>query len=340
MECKFGTPEVDVSDILHWMQLTPALLRNLATMICGNDEPKIGKHFLYRSSSKLTAFFTDCGLPHSHDGSTRDKWVTSVLEELNNDPSSLPDLPSDSLVRVICQLMDADYFEREETNRDNALQDLNSVLSRQGLMAFLDKGGKCHLSHNGTGISSTSLPKLPRALTPAEVAQRQRLSDFLDTASEDQFIEVVLVPFFQRLGFHRVNAPGHKEKLLEFGKDLWMKFQLPTGHMLYFGAQVKRVKIDSKGVSEGNVAEILNQVHMAMDHPIVDHDINRKVLIDHMFIISASSITRAAREWLGQKLDIDQRRRVIFMDRDELLSHAARIVSELPLPNEDDRMPF
>jgi len=34
---------------------------------------------------------------------------------------------------------------------------------------------------------------------------------------------------------------------LEFGKDLWMKHQLPTGHRLYFCAQVKRAKIDAEG---------------------------------------------------------------------------------------------
>ena len=35
-----------------------------------------------------------------------------------------------------------------------------------------------------------------------------------------QFTEKLLVPLFQRLGFHPVTPAGHKEKTLEFGKDL------------------------------------------------------------------------------------------------------------------------
>src|SRR5690606_32931391 len=107
---------------------------------------------------------------------------------------------------------------------------------------------------------------------------------------------------------------------------------LPTGHWLYFCAQVKKVKIDSKGVSEGNVAEVLNQAKMALDHEIFDPDLNKKVLLDHLFIISASDITRAARAWLAGRLDMDQRRRILFMDREEFLNHAARMVPHLPAP--------
>jgi hypothetical protein len=80
----------------------------------------------------------------------------------------------------------------------------------------------------------------------------------LDAASEDEITATILVPFFQRLGFYRVNAAGHQEKILEFGSDLWMKYQLPTGHWLYFCAQIKKVKIDAKGASGGNVAEVYN----------------------------------------------------------------------------------
>jgi hypothetical protein len=61
----------------------------------------------------------------------------------------------------------------------------------------------------------------------------------LETASEDEFTEKVLVPLFQRLGFHRVSPTGHAEKALEFGKDLWMKYQLPTSHWIYFCADKK-----------------------------------------------------------------------------------------------------
>jgi len=41
---------------------------------------------------------------------------------------------------------------------------------------------------------------------------------------------------------------------------------------------------------------------MAIDHPIFDPEANRKVLLDHIFLISAGEITRAARTWLVEQL--------------------------------------
>lgn len=50
----------------------------------------------------------------------------------------------------------------------------------------------------------------------------------------------VLLPLFRQLGFHRITAAGHRDKALEYGKDIWMRYTLPTQHFLYFGIQVKR----------------------------------------------------------------------------------------------------
>lgn len=194
-------------------------------------------------------------------------------------------------------------------------------------------------------MSTASFSQKTRPLSAEELAQRQMLADFLDTVSEDDFTEKVLVPLFQRLGFHRVSPSGHTEKALEFGKDLWMKYQLPTSHWIYFCAQIKRDKIDASGAGgNNNVATILNQARMAIDHPIFDSDTNRKVLLDHLYLISAGEITRAARTWLVEKLDLGQRRHIIFMDRDEFLDQSARILVDLrldsPMAITDKNIPF
>jgi hypothetical protein len=68
---------------------------------------------------------------------------------------------------------------------------------------------------------------------------------------------------FRQLGFHRITAAGHKDKALEFGKDIWIRYTLPTQHILYFGIQAKKGKINSSGVTKEdnrNVADIHNQV--------------------------------------------------------------------------------
>ena len=84
---------------------------------------------------------------------------------------------------------------------------------------------------------------------------------------------------------------------------------------------------------------------MAIDHPVFDPDTGRKVLVDHVFVISAAEITRAARAWLVEKLDTSQRRQIIFMDRDEFLDLSARILIDLEVEhvghnNDSEEIPF
>lgn len=164
--------------------------------------------------------------------------------------------------------------------------------------------------------------------------RRERLSKYLSSVSEDDFTEEVLVPLFRYLGFQRVTVSGHRDKLLEYGGDLWMRFALPTGHLLYFGIQVKIGKIDTAGVSKPgskNVAEILNQASMLLGKDIFDSDANRHVLVDHALIISAGEITKAAKQWLGNQLDALKRSQILFMDRNDLLN--LFVVGNLPLPS-------
>jgi hypothetical protein len=296
-------------------------------MVTGNDPL-----FPYRSSQFITQFFRRCGFDFVHDGSTRKWWTKDRLTELNLATSHAHDLPSDDWVRIISELFDPDDFEEDRKERKPALEHLNRVLAREGLAAYFDASGRCYVRNTGTGVNSSTMPQRPRPLSKGEIAQRQKLTAFLESASEDEFTDRLLVPFFQRLGFHRVSAAGHKEKTLEFGKDLWMKYQLPTGHWIYFCVQIKREKIDASAASSSNnVTTVLTQAKMAIEHPIFDPDTNRKVLLDHIFIISAGEITRAAKTWLIENLDAGQRRHIIFMDREEFLTLSARILLDLQI---------
>lgn len=317
------------------------------------------KYFPYRSSSYITRFFSRCGLPCVHDGTTRAFWTKERLAELNLGNGQSADLPSDDLCRVISELFDVDDFERYNEKLQNrgeaepnhiadlekALAAFNKLGQRQGLVAYLADSGRCYLRSTGTGVSTATFSQLARPLSQQEIEQRQKLATFLDGASEDEFIEKVLVPLFQRLGFRRVSPTGHKDKSLEFGKDFWMKFQLPTSHWLYFCGQVKKDKIDANNASSSrNVASVLSQARMAIDHPIFDPEANRNVLLDHLFLISAGEITKAARSWLVAQLDAGQRRHIIFMDREELLDQSARILLDLRIDDPptitDEDVPF
>jgi len=314
------------------MEFKQRTFREIADMVCGNFEAK-DSFFKYRSSSYLTEFFRDCDTDYAHDGSTRGAWVSETLQKILAEPQPNPAIPPDTFSRVIRVLMDQGDALNEEPDRPKALAILNTALAREGYEAFYAPDKKCHLKHIATNTIAIASPNPHRPLSQLEIERRQKLVVYLDQASEDELIAEVLLPLFRQLGFYRVTAAGHQDKALEYGKDIWMKFTLPTQHVLYFGIQVKKGKLDAAGDSKAknaNVAEIHNQVTMMLGHEIFDPEIGKRVLVDHAFIVAGGEITKAAKNWLGNKLDATKRSQVMFMDRDDLLN--LFVVTNLPLP--------
>jgi hypothetical protein len=312
---------------MKWRQRT---LDEIADMICGNGE---GAPFVYRSSSYITRFFRDADTDYAHDGSTRAAWVSGVLERVLTEPHADAQTPPTTFCQIIATLMDVGDATNDDPERPAALSKLNTSLAREGFEAFYAADRKCYLRHIGTGTIATLTSNPHRPLSKDELTRRELLTVFLDKASEDELIEDVLLPLFRQLGFHRITAAGHKDKALEYGKDVWMRYTLPTQHVLYFGLQAKRDKLDAAGMSKNgtaNVGEILNQVTMMLGHVIFDPETNRRVLVDHAFIVAGGEITKAARNWLGERLDASKRSQVMFMDREDILN--LFIVTNVPLP--------
>jgi hypothetical protein len=311
---------------MKWRKRT---LDDIAEMICGGvDNP-----FRYRSSSYITRFFQDADLPYAHDGSTRSWWVSNTLEKVLAEPHPNSATPPAALSRVIHVLMDLGDATPSDPERKMALTMLNNALQREGFEAFYANNKQCYLRHLGTGTVADTMANPHRPFTQAEIEKRELLSAYLDKTSEDDLIGEVLLPLFRQLGFHRISSSGHKDKALEYGKDIWMRYTLPTQHVLYFGVQVKRDKLDAAGMGKpgnANIGEILNQVRMMLGHEIFDPESSRKVLVDHAFIVAGGEITKAARNWLGSKLDNQKRSQVMFMERDDILNLYA--VTSLPLP--------
>jgi hypothetical protein len=324
-------------------------LMQVADMICGNFTNE-ESFFRYRSSSYLTEFFQDCDTDYEHDGSTRNYWVAETLREILAAPQPNANTPPETFSRVIRTLMDHEDAVNEGAERQGALALLNAALAREGFEAFYAPDKQCYLRHIATNTIATASPNPHRPFSASEIKRRGLLIAYLDDASEDSLIEEVLLPLFRQLGFHRVTAAGHKDKSLEYGKDVWMKFTLPTQHVLYFGIQAKKGKLDASGVSKvanTNVAENHNQVTMMLGHEIFDPEIGKRVLVDHAFIVAGGEITKAARNWLGNKLDASKRSQVMFMDRNDILN--LFVVTNLPLPTgalsevepfADDDLPF
>ncbi|WP_316838930.1 hypothetical protein [Pedobacter gandavensis] len=330
------------------MEFKNRTLSQIADLICGNFI-KEESFFRYRSSMFLTEFFRDVETDYEHDGSTRGIWVGDTLKLILQEPSSEHKMPSDTFIKVIQVLMDQSDANNEDSNRAGALGTLNTVLLREGFEAFYAEDRKCYLKHIASQKILKPSANPHRPFTTAESKRRGMLSIYLNSCSEDELIEEILLPLFRQLGYYRITAAGHKDKSLEYGKDIWMKFMLPSLHMLYFGIQVKKGKLDAAGMSKStnaNVAEIYNQVLMMLGHEIFDPEIGKNVLVDHAFIVAGGEITKSAKNWLAGKLDTSKRSQVMFMDRDDILN--LFIVNNLPLPvfallkedGDDDDLPF
>lgn len=340
-----SAPEPTQSATLSPMKFKNRNLRALAEAVIGD-----ANYFPYRSSSHITQFFEDCDLDFVHDGSTRWAWTSDRLAELLGEPQSAPNTLPDRFVHVLRVLMQKSDAEDDDPGRHLALETINKPLEREGFEANYGDDNNLYIRHSSTQM--LSLPVNPhRPFTPNEVKRRAQLSRYLEECSEDDLIEAVLLPLLRQLGFHRVSAAGHKDKALEYGKDLWMRFVLPTQHVLYFGLQAKKGKLDASGVSRGsnaNIAEIYNQTLMMLGHELFDPESSKRVLVDHAFIVAGGEITKQARNWLGEKLDATKRSQVMFMDREDILN--LYVVSSLPLPDgaaptavpspSDDEIPF
>ncbi len=314
-------------------------LEALGALVVGNvgrddaENEDEARYFPYRSSTYITEFFQELDTDHQHDGSTRHRWVAEVLEQMLAEPHDGPTRLPEIFCRLIDQLMSPTDRLNEGPDRPRALAQLNEVLGREGFEAFYGEDNRCYVRHVGTGTVAVMAANPHRPFTPAEMERRTLLAAYLDVCSEDDLIEDVLLPLFRQLGYHRITAAGHKDKALEYGKDIWMRYTLPTQHVLYFGIQAKKGKLDASGVTKAgnaNMAEIHNQALMMLAHEIFDPETNKRVLVDHAFIVAGGEITKAARNWLGNALHASKRSQIMFIDRDDILN--LYVVNNLPLP--------
>jgi hypothetical protein len=309
------------------MEFKDRNLRAIAEMVTGDN-----KNFHYRSSSKITEFFNECGLPFIHDGSTRWTWTAQCLSELLNESQMTANKLPEKFINVLSVLMRKS--DAVEYNLDSSiiLKELNISLKREGFEAFYGEDDLLYIRHIETKMLSINASP-HRSFTEEEKNKKNVLSDFLKLCSEDNLIQDILLPLFKHIGFRRVTVAGHKDKALEYGKDMWMSYVLPTHHIIYFGIQAKKGKLDTSGISKSsnsNLAEVYHQTLMMLGHEIFDPEINKKVLVDHAFIIAGGEITKQAKNWIVGRLDTSKRSQILFMDKEDILN--LYVVNNIPLP--------
>jgi hypothetical protein len=87
----------------------------------------------------------------------------------------------------------------EGSGRPGALALLNKALAREGFEAFYGPDNQCYLRHLASNTVAMESPNPHRAFSPTEAKRREQLSTFLDSASEDELIEDVLLSLFRQL---------------------------------------------------------------------------------------------------------------------------------------------
>ncbi|MFH3574588.1 hypothetical protein WAI05_19790, partial [Acinetobacter baumannii] len=168
-------------------------------------------------------------LPYVHDGSTRWRWTAESLKELLEEPCEKDSLHEKciNLLRILMYKSDA---TEDDPERINALMELNKPLGREGFEAFYGNDNILYVRNIRTNNLIKPNENPHRPFTEDELKKRELLINFLERCSEDELIEKILLPLFRILGFQRITVAGHKDKALEYGKDIWMKFTLPTQH--------------------------------------------------------------------------------------------------------------
>jgi hypothetical protein len=104
----------------------------IAEFICGDNKDK---HPIYRSSTNLTRFFQDIGINAIHDGSSRNPWAYSVIDNLNGT----------DLQKVILRLSSPKLYCGDREQIKLALTTMNELLAVEGLKVTLN-GIEPHLT--------------------------------------------------------------------------------------------------------------------------------------------------------------------------------------------------
>ncbi|MFA6282413.1 MAG: hypothetical protein WCY05_07955 [Candidatus Omnitrophota bacterium] len=162
--------------------------------------------------------------------------------------------------------------------------------------------------------------ELIRKNQPLFISEDQILN-FLAKANEDEFTQFLLVPLLRHIGFITAEAKGHRDKSLEFGQDIQrMKIKIPTGHWLYFSAQVKRgdIKANTAKLKE-NVNQVLNQTSSQLEWAMPDVENNTTVKPDHILLVVSGTITEGAKQFIFGH-DLYKRKRILLWERETIMS--------------------
>lgn len=145
----------------------------------------------------------------------------------------------------------------------------------------------------------------------------ERLRTRIEGFTEDQFINHVLIPLLDRMGFQRIRKVRFHGRN-EFGADILpFRHQTPLGTLEYYAVQAKAVRIHGTSATSGNAGELISQATQALSVSFIDDIDNERKSLDKFVIASSKAITPDARQVIESA--IEGKRRLIFLDNDRIV---------------------
>jgi hypothetical protein len=147
------------------------------------------------------------------------------------------------------------------------------------------------------------------------IPSREILKTQIQALSEDELIREVLVPILNAQNFKNVkpisfHGPG------ESGGDFHPFYKTNEfGKIIYYSAQAKAVKIQSKaGVKEGNVNQLIDQIKKLFRTPFKSFIDNTQKRITYAFIFCSQDVMHEAREQLFHEIENDMQINLVEID--------------------------
>ncbi len=181
------------------MKLRPAALEKIASYICG-DPPL---PFPYRSSSKLTAFFTGLDLDYIHRGETRNVWTREVLIEISRwkKPVGIYASPEDAIIAIIKAVVSPENFEEEEFDKLNeAISLMNRTLLPYELEIAFDASTQAIELRSTNGKFISTAHASPNKVT--KITFSPRVFEVPEFTSVRPNLVAVMMPFAGFDGVH------------------------------------------------------------------------------------------------------------------------------------------
>jgi hypothetical protein len=146
----------------------------------------------------------------------------------------------------------------------------------------------------------------------------RRLRHRISRLSEDQFVDHVLLPLLDKMGFQRLRRVKFHGRN-EFGSDILpFRYTTPLGTVEYYALQAKVTRIHGKSAEQGNAGELISQATQAFHVAFVDDIDNERKRIDKFIIATSKAITPDARHAIESAME--GRRQIVFLDVDRIVS--------------------